>query len=309
MTVNEKYKLEEQEVDLRDVLIFISKGKWSFCIFGILFALIAALFAFTRADIYTSSATLAPNESKGSSLLDGLPSQLGGVASLAGINIGGSSSNQVNESLEILQSYQFISGYIVKYSYTDELMAQIGWDKSSNTPIFSSDYIQAESKWIKDEDGSSIKPSLQETFKYFKKSILRISTEKDTGFITISVTHYSPIIAQEMLINLIEELNNQMKSRDIMDAEKNIQFLEDSISKTNISQVKGAIYNLIEQQLQKKMLASVRDEYVLKTLDPPIVAEKPSSPKRVLIIIVGLFIGILFGFIFHSYKMFARKKN
>ncbi|MBB1368444.1 LPS O-antigen length regulator [Pseudoalteromonas sp. SR44-5] len=307
--MKEKYKLEEQEIDLRDVFNFIRKGKWSIFISGVVFALIAVLFAFTRADIYTSSTILAPNESKNSGLLDGLSSQLGGVASLAGINLNESGSGQVNEGLEILRSYQFISNYIKKFSYADELMAHTGWNKKDNTPIFDSDYLAVESKWVKNDDGSSKEPSLQEIFKYFKKNTLRISTEKTTGFITVSINHYSPVVAQEMLVNLIAELNNQMKMRDISEANKNIQFLEKSIESTNISQVKGAIYNLIEQQLQKKMLANARDEYVLKTLDPPIVVEKPSSPKRVLIVIIGMFIGMLFGFLFHSYKMFARTKN
>ncbi|CAM3980534.1 MULTISPECIES: Wzz/FepE/Etk N-terminal domain-containing protein [Pseudoalteromonas] len=307
--MKDTYKLEEQEVDLRDVLNFICKGKWSIFISGIVFALIAVLFAFTRADIYTSSTILAPNESKNSGLLDGLSSQLGGVASLAGINLNDSGSGQVNEGLEILRSYQFISNFIEKFSYQDELMAHTGWNKKENTPIFDSDYIAAESKWLENEDGSSKEPSLQEMFKYFKKNTLTISTEKTTGFITVSINHYSPIIAQQMLVNLVSELNSQMKIRDINEADKNIKFLEESIKNTNVSQVKGAIYNLIEQQLQKKMLANVRDEYVLKTLDPPIVVEKPSSPKRVLIIVVGAFIGMLFGFLFHSFKMFARTKN
>lgn len=41
------------------------------------------------------------------------------------------------------------------------------------------------------------------------------------------------------------------------------------------------------------MLANVRDEYVFKTVDPAVVAEKKIKPKRIMIIITGMILGLL----------------
>ena len=50
-------------------------------------------------------------------------------------------------------------------------------------------------------------------------------------------------------------------------------------------------YNLIEQQQQKLMLAKVRNDYVFKVLDAPIVPERKDSPKRALIVIFSSLLG------------------
>jgi uncharacterized protein involved in exopolysaccharide biosynthesis len=57
--------------------------------------------------------------------------------------------------------------------------------------------------------------------------------------------------------------------------------------------LKQIFYQLIEQQIQTKMLATVRDEYALKVIDPAIVPELKDGPKRALIVILSLFIALI----------------
>ena len=48
---------------------------------------------------------------------------------------------------------------------------------------------------------------------------------------------------------------------------------------------------VIRQQLKIKMLASVREDYLVTVIDEPFVPEIKSSPSRFLITIIGAFLG------------------
>jgi LPS O-antigen subunit length determinant protein (WzzB/FepE family) len=53
------------------------------------------------------------------------------------------------------------------------------------------------------------------------------------------------------------------------------------------------IYSLLESQVQKIMLANVRDDYVFSVIDPATEPKKPFKPRKQLIISLGLIIGLM----------------
>ena len=70
--------------------------------------------------------------------------------------------------------------------------------------------------------------------------------------------------------------------------------------------MQNIFYQLIEEQTKKSMLAKVRKDYILKTLDPAIAMEEQERPKRALIMtfftIFGVFLGILYSLLRPSIK-------
>jgi LPS O-antigen subunit length determinant protein (WzzB/FepE family) len=64
---------------------------------------------------------------------------------------------------------------------------------------------------------------------------------------------------------------------------------------------------LIEEQTKTIMFANVRDEYVLKTIDPALIPELKSGPKRALICIVGTLLGIILSFFFLVLRFFLKR--
>ncbi len=56
------------------------------------------------------------------------------------------------------------------------------------------------------------------------------------------------------------------------------------------------------------MLANVRDEYVFKTVDPAVVAERKAKPKRALIVILAVMLGSLLSMMFVLVRYFSDKK-
>ena len=62
-----------------------------------------------------------------------------------------------------------------------------------------------------------------------------------------------------------------------------------------------------EEQAKTIMFANVRDEYVFKTIDPALVSEEKSKPKRALIVMLGVTLGGLLGIILVLIRHFFKK--
>ena len=94
-----------------------------------------------------------------------------------------------------------------------------------------------------------------------------------------------------------------------MEATKNI-CMDESVpvfKVTKLADLETAIFGLMQSQMQKMMLAEVRREYVLTTIDPAISPEMKFEPKRALICIFGTMLGGLFGLIVSLVRSYTRK--
>lgn len=280
------------ELSFSDIRKIVWKAKWHILITTFVVTLLTIIYVKSLPDIYRSEATLAPSSDTNSMRL---PSQLGGLAALAGVSLGGGDGDKTQLAIEILKSREFLTEFIDKNDLYVTLMATKGWDRTTNTLLIrESDYDVENKRWIrKVQDPFKPKPSALEASEKLK-GMLKINTDKASGLVRISIDHVSPYVARDLARNIIDELNEKMKSIDMKEAENSIQYLQSELNKNNIAGIKTVIYSLIEEQTKTKMLANIRDEYVFRTIDPPLVAEKKSEPKRALIVCAVFFITLFF---------------
>lgn len=286
----------DDELDLRELVRVIWAGKW--LIGGITFAsaVIAVIIALMLTDIYRSGALLAPNDQDGASGLSALAAQYGGLASLAGIDLGGASSDKTALGLEILRSRKFVSEFIERHDILVPLMAARGWDdETGELKINPDDYDLAAEKWVRDvSPPKRPTPSLQEAYEIFM-DLLSVSQDKKTGFVVVAIEHYSPTIAKQWVDWLVEDLNAFIMQQDVAEAEQAIEYLNGQIASTSLAELQNVFFRLIEEQTKTVMLAAVSNEYLFKTLDPAIAPEEKARPKRSLIAILGTLLGGMFG--------------
>jgi uncharacterized protein involved in exopolysaccharide biosynthesis len=289
MEIVQKEIMKGDNSDLRNIFSIIWKGKFLIVAMTIFFAAVGTFFAMRLPDVYISEATLAPSENNGLKV----PGQLGGLAALAGVDLGG--MNNTDKSLlaiEILKSRDFIGRFIDSNDLYVPIMAAKGWDRNSNTLIIDSEiYDEKKAIWVRDvEKPFKPKPSRIETIEEFKK-LISVNQDKSSGMIKLSIEFYSPVMAKNWIDIIVRDVNEEMRNRDLVEAEKSIEYLETQITETNLSDVRKLIFSLIEEQVKTIMLASVRKEYVLKTIDPAVIAERKSKPKRLIIVISSIFLG------------------
>lgn len=286
----------DDEIDLRELFAALWKGKWIIIVLTFLFAVAGVLFALSQPNTYKADIVLTSASDSGQSGLAGMAGQLGGLASLAGINLGSSGTDHTALALATLQSRQFINAFINKHDLLVPLMASTEWNESENKLVIDPDlYDSKANKWVREvKPGKSVKPTDWEAFKVFQ-DLLSVNQAKDTGLVTISVTHFSPFIAQQWATMLVADLNAWMKNKSLSDTSRNINYLKKQLEKTNIADMRSVFYQLIEDQTKSLMLAEVETEFSFKTIDPAVVPEEKAGPKRALICVLAILLGGMLG--------------
>ena len=154
-------------------------------------------------------------------------------------------------------------------------------------------------------------PSLQEAHEYFINEVFELDQDPETEYITISVKHRSPLIAKQWVDWLIEDINNTVMQQDVEEAGQAIQYLSEQMAATSLADLKGVFSRLIEDQTKTIMLANMSPEYLFRTIDPAVVPEYRSSPRRALIAALGLLLGTIVGgtavFLRASYREFKNR--
>lgn len=304
-------QVADDEIDLRELFNVIWQGKWLIIAITAVFAIGSVVFAIMQPNIYKSEALLAPASEEQGGGLSALASQFGGLASMAGINLGRKGGvDKTQMAIEVMKSRQFASDFIQKHQLLPDLMAAEKWNMAENSVIYDAAlYDVSENKWLREVKAPfKPKPSMQEAFKKFSK-IVSVNAEKDTGMVTVSVEHLSPAVAQQWVNWLVEDINKVMKERDVAEAIRSSDFLNKQIAQTNVADIRSILYKLVEEQAKTIMFAEVRDEYVFKTIDPALVPEEKAKPKRALICVLGTMLGGMLAVMLVLIRHFVRKED
>jgi len=300
----------DDEIDLKELFNALWAGKLTIIITTMIASVIAVAVALTMPNIYRSEALLAPVSSE-SGGLGGLASQFGGLASLAGVSLpGGGSADKATMGLEVLQSRAFFSDFMQKNDVLVPLMAAQGWDPVSNALDIDEDiYDSQEQRWTREPTPPrKSEPSIQEAHEEFLQ-LLSVSQDKETGFVTIGIEHYSPFIAQQWVEILVKEINAHTREQDVMQAQSSIDYLQQQIQQTPLAELQAGFFEMIQSQTETIMLANATQEYLFKTIDPAIIPELKAKPKRALICVLGALLGGMLGVLVVLIRHFNAKSN
>lgn len=275
-----------------------------------LIAVAVALYSLTLPNIYRSEALVTPVSEGAGGKLSSLAGQFGGLASLAGINLGKGDNNKATIALEKLKSRDFFYKFAEKHQILVPLMAAKSWDQETDQLILDETLYDVDSQqWVrKVRWPKRVKPSLQEAHKTFKDN-LTISQDKTSGMVKVMYDHVSPTIARDWVTALISDLNEEIRQRDINEAQSSIDYLQQQVADTKITEIKTVLYQLIEEQTKTLMLANVKPEYILETVDPAIVPELKYKPGRALMVIGSAMLVIILGVGFIMIRLVMKKEQ
>jgi uncharacterized protein involved in exopolysaccharide biosynthesis len=301
--IHSSEKQFDDEVDLLGLWRALMRGKWVVIGFILVFSIVAAFYARSLPNMYKSTAVLTPAAASANGGV-GFSGQLGGLASLAGINLGGGGgADKTAEAMEVLKSWAFIEEFIQEQKIAPEVFAVTGWDPTTNQLIYNTKIYDPQTKvWTREPGkGKLAAPSSWELYKVFQ-SFLSAKDDSGKGFVVVDVEYYSPGIAKVWVEKLIAKINAKLKKRALEESRSNIDFLKQQIEQTSLSSMQTVFYDLIEEQTKTLMLASSDKEFVFRQVSAPRVAEERSKPNRVLVCIMGAMfggmLGIVLGFIY-----------
>ncbi|MAM86458.1 MAG: LPS O-antigen length regulator [unclassified Hahellaceae] len=284
----------DDEIDLRELFLMLWRGKWIILVTTILFSATGVFYAFSQPNIYQASVLLAPTQNEGG--VNGIGGQLGGLASLAGINLGGGGANKTVMANEVLRSRAFLTEFIHRHDLVIPLMATKAWNMRESQWVIDRElYNPTTQQWLTNAEGKTLQPTDWDMVNKFRSSHLSVSENKENGMVTLSVKSQSPTVAKAWADMLVNDINEHMRQQDVKESEARIAYLEEKLSETNIAGMQQVFYQLIESETRTVMLANARDEYIFKTVDPAVVPQEKSGPKRALTAIVATMLGGMLG--------------
>jgi LPS O-antigen subunit length determinant protein (WzzB/FepE family) len=302
----------DDEIDIRELFKIIIQGKWIILSVTSIVSIIGVIYSLSLPNIYISKALLVPVNPSNS--ISGSLRSYSNLAGLAGINFP-SSSDQGNsvKAIQKIGSLSFFENNILPNIFLPELMAFESWDYKLNSINFNKNIYNIDNNsWVRNYSYPQQPiPSPQESYKVFKNNHLDVNQDAKSGFISISVKHQSPFIAKQWTELVVKEINGYYRKKDKEESEKAINYLNNQILMTDLSEIKQVLAQLMQEEIKKLSLIEANKYYVFDYIDPPAVMEKKSEPKRSLICILSAVLGgILSIFIvFAKHYVFKKIQN
>jgi len=264
----------KQEVDGLDLLEYLRViGKWRWVVIGVLIlsAVLSAGYSRTIPNTYRAEVVITPvgDEGGGRSKSFG---GLGGLASMAGISLGGGSGN-LEVNLAILQSREFLWAF-VKEANLKQILFEKRWDSGTKS-------------WRENE------PDQWAVYRKIS-SIISVSTEKNPGLIKVAVDWTDANQAAMMANDLVVRLNNHLRKEAQKQSEEKLGYLNEELSKVRLLEMRQALFELITQEQKRAMLASTQKEFAFRILDAAVAPDMRSSPNRKRIVIMAMLLSLFF---------------
>mgnify|MGYP003646348078 CR=1 FL=1 len=275
----------DDEIDLRELFGILWAEKWLIIGVTTFFAIASVIYALMQTNIYRAEAVLAPAEIEQSS--GGLAAQFGGAAALLGVNVGGGGGDAISTALATLRSRQFLGRFIENNDLLVPLFAS-SWDASTQTSVNNEAvYNSATGEWLL-ENGP---PTGHDAFRALSGILSVSEPNRDTGIMTVAIVWPNPVEAAAWVNKLVNAINQEIRARDVREANSAITYLQQQLASTQLVDMQRVFYQLIESQTRITMLADVRDEYVLRIIDPAVAPDIKIAPRRAFICILGTLVG------------------
>ena len=273
------------------------------------FAVAAAITSLLLTPIYVSSAQLSAS-SLGSAQQQSRNS-VGSIATIIGMSPVTKEESDTSTAIAVLQSREFAKRLSSKYDILPDLLAAKSFNKNSNETSYDKSIYDPDSdKWLR--------PKFQPYPTYLQaheiiQEIVNINLDDDTGFIIISVSHLSPLFCKYLIEIMVSELNLMTSEKEINRSRESISFLKAELSGASELEIRQSISVLLESQLRKQMIASVKKNYLLEYIDPPFLPELRTHPRRTVITIfvsmIGFFLSISIVWIKFYYTTLLRQNS
>jgi uncharacterized protein involved in exopolysaccharide biosynthesis len=291
MLTSNKTQLLEQEDDLGDAMDFrrvfvqLVAKRWWVAASVIGFGAACAAIEFLSTPTYRAVVVMEPTVTERGADIMGLgSSQLGGLASIAGLALGPKDA-ETEEAIAVLESREFTDKFIASKQLMPKLFAS-KWNSVTGT-------------W---KVGPAKQPTQSRAYKFFQQ-IRSVVRDRKAGLVTLEIDWRDREEAAQWANELVMLLNLEMRSRAIARADASMSFLQKELQTTTTVEGRGAISRLMETQLKQRMLANVTPDYSFRVIDRAVPADRddPVWPRKRVLLVGGPFSGLIFGVVVALY--------
>jgi uncharacterized protein involved in exopolysaccharide biosynthesis len=267
-------EVTKSDFGMRDLLELLWRSKRTIATAGVLCGALAVVYALLATSWYRADVLLAPADQKSTQGLSAQLGSLGGIASLAGINLGGVNLAN-NEALAVLQSRDFARAFLEEEGVLPMIYAKQRGSIGKYLTINSADKV----------------PDIRDAVKFFHENVLSVQQDKKTSLVTLAVEWTDSETAANWANILVHRLNDRMRQSALVEAETNTNYLRTELQSANIVTLQQSLGRLLEGELQKLMIARGNKEYSFRVIDQAEAPKRRTRPKRTLIVAAAIVIG------------------
>lgn len=277
-----------ESVDIKDLVLHVWSKRFQYLISTIIVAVFAVIILLLRPNMYTSQMLLVPVNKEGSSnMLQGLAGQFGGLANLAGINLGATGNDENIIAKQTLRSRAFLLEAIKDNSLEAKVYAAYGIEKGKI--VYDTDlYDEASKQWNKDALDGHESPTDTQLYEQVMSYYSVVENTED-GTIELSFEHVSPEFSMKFLLIVFDKINHQMRARALEKSKNRLDYLMKESETATVASVRQVLAQLVETEINKKLLIDTEPHYSFDVVDPAFVPDEKSSPMRAVILILVLF--------------------
>lgn len=286
---NQQADQQEYEIDLSAIWQVLVQRKKLIAQITAATTVLSVIYALILPPMYRAEVLLMPlSQDQGTG--GPLSNQYRDFAELAGISLSGNADAQTQRALATLKSRVFTESFMKEAGVLQFLYPSL-WDEKTKTWTSKGSWFGS---WFGSE-GKPAGPSMEGAYRTFNEGIRSIRFDRKTNLTTVTIDWDDPKLAAMWANQLVKHLNARLQGEAIKDAERNIEYLRKQLATSSSVEIQQAIHGLIEAQLKSIMVASTREEYAFKVIDPATVPESKFKPSRRLIVMVGFFLGLIAG--------------
>ena len=309
--MNNKQQINyDDEIDLKDLLFTLWKGKIYVILVSIMSVFLAIYYLQSAERTYSVEYKLKPvGEIKNSPSL----SRLGGFASLAGIQLPTSSNNDFNIFKELITAPE-VSEIIFENKKIIREIFRSEWDETLNNysrppkskiQIFVSDA----KKLLTGNIDVDYMPPNPRRLAIFLNQNIQIGEDKDTGFLKFTSETSEPELILSLIIEATKASDKIMRQRYIDFSTEPLAFYKEKLRTARSREHREALAELIGKEEEKLMFASKGKHFIAEPYINPKISLYPTAPKPKLVLALSLVLGLFIGAALVLMRHAIKKEN
>ncbi len=235
-------------------------SRWVIVLVTSTFMLGGLAYALMATPLYQASVVLAPPEQSGGS--SSPLGQLGGLASIAGVQLAG---DRQQRSIAVLRSASFTREFIRDQKLLPVLLEEAA---AEGVPL-----------------------DMRDAVRRFDSDVRFVSDDKRTGLVTVTVEWKDPEVAARWANALVARLNEQLRARALQDHGRNVAYLRDQMAATRLVSLQQSLGNLLESEMQQLLLARGNREFAFRVIDAAEPPKYRSYPQRAMLLLGATVVG------------------
>ena len=282
-----------REVALGDVLSLLRAGWWQIGAACALFLLLAMLYLSVADRRYESSLAITPVAGSA-----GLPSGIGGLASIAGIRVPGSDAQtQFELFLEGLTTRESAERIVARHRDLLPRMFPGEWNADARQweqPTGAVPNTVRAVKGLLGMDTSYRAPDGARVQQWLKREIA-ISKARDQRLTVVSLVTRDPDFGRALLAALHREGDNLLRERAVERANDYVAYLSGKLGEVTVADYRQTLVDALAEQEKTRMMASSDLPFAADPFGPPSTPDRPASPQPILTLAGAIILGLLTG--------------